>query len=517
MTKVDDLWRELSLQAAERQAERIEDLFNADAARVDRFTIKLPGLLADFSKNLISGTDLEQLIALSQQMDARRKITNMFSGEHINHTEDRAVLHTLLRQEKSLDANQHEHKQVAAALKKMEALVADVHQGKLGYLPTDIVNIGIGGSHLGPALVCDALRDFRVNNIRTHFVSNVDGGLLETTLAPLNPDTTLFVIASKSFTTSETLMNATSAREWFKQNASQSQNVADHFLAASSAVDKAVTFGIAEDRIFPMWDWVGGRYSLWSTIGLPIALQIGFDKFKELLSGAEFMDRHFQEQDLERNLPAVSALIGIWHSNFLQSNSRAVIPYDDRLKLLPSFLQQLEMESNGKQVTRTGEPTEHDTCPAVWGGVGTDAQHAFFQQLHQGTFEVPVDFIVCKKPQHTRQEHHQALLANCLAQSEALMHGTTEETDPARLMIGNHSSNVFVLDELNPYSLGMLLAMYEHRTMFQGIIWDINSFDQFGVELGKKLATEIVNELDTNTVGKHDPSTAALMAYLMAN
>lgn len=517
MTKIDDLWENLSSRAGERQAERIEDLFDAEARRVQRFTFKLPGLRVDLSKNLISETDLTQLVSLAEEMDASKKINAMFDGEQFNNTEQRAVLHTVLRQKQSRQSTQDEHKQVVAALKRMKALVSDVHQGVLGYELTDVVNIGIGGSHLGPALVCDALRDFRVNNIRTHFVSNVDGGLLETTLSTLNPDTTLFVIASKSFTTSETLMNATSARHWFKQYASDGQNMSAHFLAASSAVDKAIDFGIAEDNIFPMWDWVGGRYSLWSTIGLPIALQVGFDRFEELLAGAESMDKHFQEQPIANNLPAVSALIGIWHSNFLQSNSRAVIPYDDRLKLLPNFLQQLEMESNGKQVTRAGDPLEHDSSPVVWGGVGTDAQHAFFQQLHQGTFDIPVDFIACKKPHHDRPEHHQALLANCLAQSEALMHGTTTEPDSARLMIGNHSSNMFILDELSPYSLGMLLAMYEHRTMFQGIIWDINSFDQFGVELGKKLANVIVDELKTNTVGHHDPSTEALMTHLMAD
>jgi glucose-6-phosphate isomerase len=514
MTKINDLWTDLYNRGLERQSDRIENLFELETKRLSRLTMKAPGILVDLSKNLLSLDDLNHLFLLSEETKCQDKIAAMFAGEKINATENREALHVLLRQQSGKFADQTKCGSVRAALKQMQDLVSQAHNGGLGYTVRDVVNIGIGGSHLGPALVCDALRDYRVNDIQTHFISNVDGGMLETTLSKLRPETTLFVVASKSFTTSETLLNASSARTWFEQNTDGSQKVEDHFLAASSAVDQAMQFGISRERIFPMWDWVGGRYSLWSTIGLPIALQCGFEPFEDLLAGAAQMDSHFAEQDLSNNLPAVLALVGIWHNNFLQSNSRAVVPYDDRLRLLPSYLQQLEMESNGKQVDIFGEPTAYDTSPVVWGGVGTDAQHAFFQQLHQGTLEVPIDFIICKKPHHDLQHHHQALIANCLAQAEGLMTGTVEEADPARLMVGNHSSNMIVLDELTPTTLGTLLAMYEHRTMFQGAVWQINSFDQFGVELGKKLANNILSETSARKVGEHDPSTLSLMNHL---
>ena len=339
--------------------------------------------------------------------------------------------------------------------------------------------------------------------------------MLENVLGKIRPESSLFIVASKSFTTAETLLNATSARQWFEQQSGKALKVSDHFLAVSSAVDKVVEFGIDENNIFPMWDWVGGRYSLWSAIGLPIALQCGYPVFSQLLEGAAAMDRHFKESSPAENLPVMLALIGIWHRNFLNAGSRAVIPYDDRLSLLPAFLQQLEMESNGKQVDSDGEAVTFDTSPIVWGGVGTDAQHAFFQQLHQGTSEVPIDFILCKKPHHDFADHHRALMANCLAQAEALMNGTQDETDPARLMIGNHSSNMLLLDELSPFNLGALLALYEHRTMYQGAMWGINSFDQFGVELGKKLAKKIDTELASGKATNHDLSTTHLIAQLL--
>lgn len=514
MTKFNDLWARLLAAANERHNERIDELLVEEGDRIERFTFDAPGVHADLSKNLIRSNDLTQLIKLSEIQKVPNKIAAMFNGAKINTSENRAVLHTLLRADDKLVDDAEKSSAVKNTLQRIEQFVMGAPQGALGFQPTDIVNIGIGGSHLGPALVCDALRDFRVGNMKSHFVSNVDGALIDSILRELNPQTTIFIVASKSFTTPETLLNAKTAKRWFEQKSNGSTTIEDHFLAISSAVDKALEFGIKAENIFPMWDWVGGRYSLWSAIGLPIALQCGSEHFRQLLAGAAAMDNHFRTSPLPANLPAMLALVGIWHSNFLQASSRAIIPYDDRLKLLPAFLQQLEMESNGKQVSIDGEPLDFETSPIVWGGVGTDAQHAFFQQLHQGTQEVPIDFIICKKPAHDLDDHHKMLIANCLAQAEALMCGTETEINPAKLMIGNHSSNMLVIDELSPYNLGALLAMYEHRTMFQGAVWDINSFDQFGVELGKRLASTILTEAKSDVVSAHDRSTRHLIKQL---
>ncbi|MGR8947462.1 MAG: glucose-6-phosphate isomerase [Gammaproteobacteria bacterium] len=514
MTKFDDLWAELIDRGAERLTERIDALFAAEPNRTSELCLSAPGLFADLSKNLLDAGDVRKLEELAKAAQVSEKIAAMFAGEPINNTEGRSVLHTLLRAPTSSVGDRDKQNAVEATLTKMREFTQTAHAGGLGFTVHDVVNIGIGGSHLGPAMVCDALRDFRLNNIRTHFVSNVDASLLDNILRELRPENTLFIIASKSFTTSETLLNARSARAWFEQTSHGDMKVEDHFVAVSTATEHVQEFGIADRNIFPMWDWVGGRYSLWSAIGLPIALQCGSAAFESLLKGAGDMDQHFSHTAVPENLPAMLALVGIWHSNFLNSSSRAVIPYDDRLRLLPAYLQQLEMESNGKQVSVAGEVLEFDSSPIVWGGVGTDAQHAFFQLLHQGTIEVPVDFILCRKPHHQHDAHHRALVANCLAQAEALMCGTEDETDPARLMIGNHSSNLIVLDELSPNVLGSLLAMYEHRTMFQGAVWNINSFDQFGVELGKKLAQSIEAEITSGVIGPHDPSTAGLIERL---
>lgn len=515
MTNFDDLWGELNESASIRADQRIENLYEQEPERLSQLSLTAPGIHADLSKNLILANDLSKLFDVARYQRVPEKIRAMFDGELINNTEERAVLHTLLRHRPAAFPDRDKVNAVEAALAQMQALADKAHAHELGYQISDVVNIGIGGSHLGPAMVCDALRDFRVNDINTHFVSNVDASLLENILGKIRPETSLFIIASKSFTTTETLLNARSIRAWFEQQSSGELKIADHFLAVSSAIDKVVEFGIKETNIFPMWDWVGGRYSLWSAIGLPIALQCGFKQFSALLDGAAEMDKHYIESADFDNLPALLALTGIWHSNFLGSQARAVIPYDDRLKLLPAFLQQLEMESNGKQVDKHGEALTFDTSPIVWGGVGTDAQHAFFQQLHQGTIDVPVDFILCKRPGHNHPAHHRALMANCLAQAEALMNGTQNEPDPARLMLGNHSSNMLIMDELTPFNLGSLLAMYEHRTHYQGAWWNINSFDQFGVELGKKLAKNIEDELLAGKSAAHDASTSALLEHLM--
>ena len=515
MTNFDDLWAKLTDRGNARISDRIDEQFAAELNRAQRYSLRAPGMFADLSKNLINTKDVDVLTQLADSAEMTAKIEAMFTGEAINRTEERAVLHTLLRHQSDDFHDTDKFKAVRSALRKMDELCTAVHEGKFSADIHDVVNIGIGGSHLGPAMVCDALRDHRKNDIRTHFVSNVDASLLDNTLKNLQPAHTLFIVASKSFTTAETLLNARSARHWFEQNSHGKLQVEDHFVAVSSANEKVVEFGISPRNIFPMWDWVGGRYSLWSAIGLPIALQCGYAAFESLLQGAAAMDTHFRRTRWQENLPAMLGLIGLWHSNFLNVSSRAVIPYDDRLKLLPAYLQQLEMESNGKQVSLAGDVLEIDTSPVVWGGVGTDAQHAFFQLLHQGTIEVPIDFILCKKPHHEFSEHHTALIANCIAQAEALMCGTEDVTDPARLMVGNHSSNMLILDELTPYTLGSLLALYEHRTMFQGAIWGINSFDQYGVELGKKLAHNIQQEVATGNSGEHDPSTAGLIEALL--
>ncbi|MEM7466902.1 MAG: glucose-6-phosphate isomerase [Pseudomonadota bacterium] len=516
MTKVNNLWAELSACADDRIGERIDSFFDADPGqRMQTLVISAPGVTADLSKNLILERDFHQLVEFAISLSLDKKVEAMFNGEAVNTSEGRAVLHTLLRNPSPSFPDASKAAAVRSTLAKLETFVTNALNGGLGYQITDVVNIGIGGSHLGPALVCDALRDYRIKNIQTHFVSNVDAALLDDILGKIRPESTLFVIASKSFTTAETLLNANTVRDWFSQQGGDNLNLADHFIAVSSAIDKVTEFGINEENIFPMWDWVGGRYSLWSAIGLPIALQCGFSNFRQLLDGAAAMDEHFRSERFEKNLPAALALLGVWQSNFLGYDTRAVIPYDDRLKLLPAFLQQLEMESNGKQVSKEGDALDETTSPVVWGGVGTDAQHAFFQQLHQGTSETPIDFIICKQANHEHADHHLALQANCFAQAEALMCGTQNEADPERLMIGNHSSNMFLLETLTPFNLGSLLAMYEHRTMFQGALWGINSFDQFGVELGKKLAGQIEQELQGGPRTAHDPSTEFLINTIM--
>jgi glucose-6-phosphate isomerase len=480
---------------------------------------------------------MELLIDLARNAGLEKKRDEMFAGEPINYTEQRAVLHTALRRPPgySLEIDGLDlSTEIADVLAQMkdccERVISGTWKGYTGKRMTDVVNIGIGGSDLGPCMVTEALRPFAHGQLQVHFVSNIDGTHISETLKKLNPETTLFIIASKTFTTQETLTNAMTARGWFLAHAKNESHIAKHFVAVSTNRTKVVEFGIDEANMFRFWDWVGGRYSLWSSIGLSIALFLGFDHFQELLNGAYAMDEHFRNEPLERNIPVLLALLGIWYNNFFAFSSHAVIPYDQYLHRFPAFLQQLDMESNGKRVNGEGNAVDYATGPVIWGEPGTNSQHAFFQLLHQGPDVIPADFIVPLKTQNPVGEHHDILLANCFAQTEALMKGKNEQEvrqeleaagcDDAELSMllphkvfpGNRPTNTILVDELNPFTLGSLIAMYEHKVFVQGIIWEINSFDQWGVELGKQLAKAIFPEIQgSETVSGHDSSTNALI------
>ncbi len=517
----------------------LRDLFK-DEDRFNEYSIELNGFLFDYSKNRLDAEALSNLIELAEQSNLPKKINAMFSGEKINITENRAVLHTALRSFSDspllldgLDIKQD----IIAARQKMKDIVEKVHSGKWkgysGKKITDVVNIGIGGSDLGPRMVVDALKPYQLGIVNVHFVSNVDGYAISEVLKILDPETSLFIVASKSFGTQETLMNANTARKWLidsiKDNEKESK-VAHHFIAISSQPEKVKKFGIAEENRFDMWDWVGGRYSLWSSIGLPIAFAIGMDNFNALLKGAEAMDNHFRETPLDKNIPALMGLIALWYSNFFGTQSQVILSYDERLRYLPDYLQQADMESNGKSFNLAGQTVDYQTGVVLWGGVGTNGQHAFHQLLHQGTLVVPADFIVFKKPVSGLQEHHDALVANCLAQSQAFLQGKTYEEALQELLakgvsdeeakhiashkviLGNKPSNTFMIEELSPFNLGMLIAAYEHKIFTQGVIWDINSFDQWGVELGKELGEPIFNTIrGQSDVINYDSSTSGLL------
>jgi glucose-6-phosphate isomerase len=515
----------------------MRQLFEDDSERCTRFSSEAAGIMLDYSKNRITVRTMELLVELARTAGVEEKRERMFGGDPINVTEKRAVLHAALRTPPGrpfiidgLDASS----EVAAVLEQMKSFAGKVLSGSwtgfTGKAVTDVVNIGIGGSDLGPYMVTEALRPFAHGAIDVHFVSNIDGTHISETLKKLDPETTLFIVASKTFTTQETLTNALSARAWFLDYAGEERHIARHFAAVSTNRKKVVEFGIDESNMFRFWDWVGGRYSLWSSIGLSIALFLGFDRFSELLGGAHAMDAHFRQAPLEENLPVIMALLGVWYNNFFNTASHAVIPYDQYLHRFPAYLQQLDMESNGKRVTCGGETVGYATGPVIWGEPGTNSQHAFFQLLHQGPGVIPADFIVPLKSQNPLGEHHDMLVANCFAQTEALMKGKTAEEarqelvsagcDPETLAMlvphkvfpGNRPTNTLVFDELNPFTLGALIALYEHKVFVQGAIWQINSFDQWGVELGKQLAKAILSELqgDVDAAG-HDSSTNALI------
>ncbi|MDH4382668.1 MAG: glucose-6-phosphate isomerase [Gammaproteobacteria bacterium] len=514
---------------------RTLSLFDADVARTDDFGIEAAGLYLDYSKQRLDRAALAALLELATKAALTARIEGLFRGDIVNPTEARPALHTALRNPEDLSATVNGEPVgplVAHTLARMHEVVKAISKGQWrgasGDTITDVVNLGIGGSHLGPQLVCDALRNLHTEQPRVHFVSNVDGGDIDRCLSKLNPARTLFIVASKSFTTPETAVNARTAQAWVTGTMTQADAIARHFFAITANPARAVAFGIAPDNVLPMWDWVGGRYSLWSAIGLPIALAVGSEAFTGLLEGAREMDEHFRRSPLASNLPVLLALIGLWNTNALEAESYALVPYDERLMLFPAWLQQLEMESNGKRITLGNEPVGSHTSPVVWGGVGTNVQHAFFQLLHQGTRRIPVDFILPLTHSRSPQAHHDMLVANCFAQAEALMVGRSREVllaenpDPVlalhREQPGNQPSNVLLMEALTPRSLGALLALYEHRTFVQGVMWNINSFDQWGVELGKKLAATLLEEIHEGHVGSaHDGSTRSLLQrYLKA-
>jgi glucose-6-phosphate isomerase len=530
-------FKALSNHFADAANWQLRQLFASNPERFNQMHLEAAGLTLDFSKNRVDATTLKLLIDLARERGVEARRDAMFAGEKINLTEDRAVLHTALRAprgQKLVVDGQDVDADVHAVLDRVKVFTDKVRNGSWkGYTGkpiTDVVNIGIGGSDLGPKMVCLALRSFSNPGLEMHFVSNVDGHDMDAALSKLSPETTLFIVASKTFVTAETMLNANTARAWFLCEGKES-DLARHFVAVSTNTEAIKTFGIDPDNMFPFWDWVGGRYSVWSSIGLSVALSVGFEYFQDFLAGAHAMDVHFQTTPLERNLPALLGLIGFWNREFLEAGSVSIAPYHQDLSRFAAYLQQLEMESNGKRVTRNGAPVDGPTCPVIWGDCGTNAQHAYFQLLHQGTDITPIDFIVALRATHDLPGHQDALLANCFAQSEAFMTGKTadevradltaqklspeqiEALVPHKTFPGNRPSNTIVMDQLTPLTLGALIALYEHKVFVQGVLWDVNSFDQWGVELGKVLAKNIQAELTGDThADRHDSSTNGLIA-----
>ncbi len=507
------------------------NLFQQQPNRAAAFSVEAAGIALDYSKNLVTDETIALLMDLAKERGLSERIQAMMAGESINTTEKRQVLHTALR---ARSGSLPEHMgEVSAVLKKMEEFVAAVHRGQwrgfTGQKITDVVNIGIGGSDLGPMMVTQALTPYHQRDVQLHFVSNVDASDLTETLKRLKPETTLFIVASKTFTTTETLTNARSARQWLLDSAQDDAAVARHFVAVSANIEKVKNFGIDADNIFPMWDWVGGRYSLWSAIGLPIALACGMANFRALLEGAADMDEHFTSAPLDKNLPVLLGMLGVWYINFWDAESHAILPYDHYLGAFTKYIQQLDMESNGKSAYQQGGYLEHHTGPVIWGEPGTNGQHSFHQLLHQGTRFVPADFIVSLTSHNPLGDHHTQLFANCISQSRALMLGKNAAQAQAefiamgysdseaaalahhKVMPGNRPSNTLLLEKLTPRTLGALIALYEHKVFVQSVIWGINAFDQWGVELGKQLCTEIYPALAGGQAIEVDGSTAALM------
>ncbi|MFW3614948.1 glucose-6-phosphate isomerase [Billgrantia antri] len=514
-------WQALQRLQQTTAQDRISDYFAADPQRFDKMSLRVGGLFLDYSKHHVSEAVLAKLLELADHSALVQRRAQMFSGDIINVTEDRPVLHTALRNlgEGPLMVDgkdvMPEIQRTREQIKQFsEAVRSGEWRGYSGERIKDVVNIGIGGSDLGPNMASRALLKYRHAELNFHFVSNVDGAHIQKVLARLDPATTLFIVSTKTFSTQETLLNAKTARRWFLDNAGEGADVGAHFVAASTNRKAAMEFGIREENVFEFWAWVGGRYSMWSSIGLPIALSIGFDGFMEMLEGAYAMDQHFIEAPSARNMPVLMALIGIWYINFHGAETQAIVPYDQALHQLPAFLQQLDMESNGKSVDIFGHPVNYKTGPIVWGQTGSNGQHAFFQLLHQGTRYVPIDFIASLKPEPGVEEHHFALLTNMLAQANAFMMGSQEgsQLDPYSCP-GNRPSSVLLLDELTPRNLGALIALYEHKVFVQGVIWNINSFDQWGVQLGKRIAGEISERIDERSQ-EFDASTQGLLALV---
>lgn len=530
-------WKKLGDHFEKMKDVHMRSLFCEDPERFKKFSIRFNDILVDYSKNRITTETMKFLIALTGEIDLGDAVEKMFTGDRINETENRAVLHTVLRNRVNSPVyvdGQDVMPQVKAVLEQMEAFSNKVISGQwagfTGKKVTDIVNIGIGGSDLGPVMVTECLRPYAGEGLSVHFVSNVDGTHIVEILKGLNPETTLFMIASKTFTTQETMTNAFSAREWFLEHAKDRVHISKHFVAISTNGERVAEFGIDKDNMFAFWDWVGGRYSLWAAIGLPIACYIGFENFADLLQGGFEMDRHFREAPFDENIPVILALIGIWYNNFFGAETEVILPYDQYMHRFPAYFQQGNMESNGKSVDRDGRRVTYQTGPIIWGEPGTNGQHAFYQLIHQGRKLIPADFLAPAISQNPLGEHHTILLSNFFAQTEALLNGKTEEeaieelkkegrTDeeiqrlyPHKVFEGNRPTNSILFRKLTPRVLGSLIAMYEHKIFVQGVIWNIFSFDQWGVELGKQLAKDILPELaDDIPVSSHDASTNGLI------
>lgn len=530
-------WNALTAHFESAQDMDLKELFAQDAARFDKFSTRFGSdILVDYSKNLINEETMKHLFALAGETELKAAIEAMFSGEAINQTEGRAVLHTALRNRSNTPVmvdGEDVMPAVNAVLEKMksftERVIGGEWKGYTGKAITDVVNIGIGGSDLGPYMVTEALAPY-TNHLNLHFVSNVDGTHIVETLKKVNPETTLFLVASKTFTTQETMTNAHSARDWFLESAGDEAHVAKHFAALSTNAPAVSEFGIDTDNMFEFWDWVGGRYSLWSAIGLSIALAVGYDNFVELLDGAHEMDNHFASTELESNIPVILALVGLWYNNFHGAESEAILPYDQYMHRFAAYFQQGNMESNGKYVDRDGNAVTYQTGPIIWGEPGTNGQHAFYQLIHQGTKLIPCDFIAPAISHNPAGDHHQKLMSNFFAQTEALAFGKSEETvkaefakagkseeeaatlAPFKVFEGNRPTNSILVKQITPRTLGNVIAMYEHKIFVQGVIWNIFSFDQWGVELGKQLANQILPELaDESEISSHDSSTNGLI------
>ncbi|MFN8890368.1 MAG: glucose-6-phosphate isomerase [Cyclobacteriaceae bacterium] len=531
-------WQKLTAHFLTMQATHLRELFAEDDQRFEKFQVKLDDILVDYSKNILTEETIALLIDLAKETQLEESINGMFHGSKINQTENRAVLHTALRNRSNtpvfvdgVDVMPEINKVLAQMKDFSGKLLSGSWKGYSGKAITDIVNIGIGGSDLGPLMVCEALKPYH-QGIRPHFVSNVYGTHIAEVTKHLNPETTLFIIASKTFTTQETMTNGESAKTWFLEKSGNSGDVAKHFVAVSTNTKAVTAFGIAPENMFVFWDWVGGRYSLWSSIGLSIACTIGFENFEALLTGAHRADQHFKNTPFENNVPVLLALIGIWYVNFFDASSEAILPYDQYLHRFAAYFQQGNMESNGKSVDRSGHLVNYNTGPVIWGEPGTNGQHAFYQLIHQGTKIIPCDFIAPAISQNPLSDHHEKLLSNYFAQTEALMMGKTEEEvetelkaagfgdsdiefhKPYRVFAGNKPTNSILFKKLDPETLGTLIALYEHKIFVQGVIWNIFSFDQWGVELGKVLAKKILPELSSEgEISSHDSSTNGLINY----
>ncbi|MEP2689336.1 glucose-6-phosphate isomerase [Maribacter dokdonensis] len=531
-----DIWKKLTAHFEEIKGTHLRTLFSSDANRAEKFTLQWNDFLFDYSKNRITDETMQLLLQLADEVNLKGAIDDYYTGGHINETEGRAVLHTALRAKEDDEVLvdgvnvMPEVYEVKEHIKEFtNAVISGELKGYTGKPFTDVVNIGIGGSDLGPAMVTEALKFYK-NHLSVYFVSNVDGDHVHEILKNLDPETTLFVVVSKTFTTQETLSNATTIKKWFLKHGTQ-EDIAKHFAAVSTNSEKIAEFGIDAANVFPMWDWVGGRFSLWSAVGLTIALAVGYDNFNALLEGAHETDVHFKESDFSENIPVVMALLSVWYNNFYGAETEAIIPYAQYLSRFSAYLQQGIMESNGKSVDRAGNAVNYETGTIIWGEPGTNSQHAFFQLIHQGTKLIPTDFIGFKYSLHGDKDHHNKLMANYFAQTEALMNGKTKdevvkelkekdltesEIDklaPFKVFAGNKPTNTVLIDKLTPKSLGALIALYEHKIFVQGIIWNIFSYDQWGVELGKQLAGTILKDIENSEISDHDSSTLRLLQY----